>query len=709
MKRYLLVRITLLTVLCVGAAAAQALEPFEVQWRPSGHVEADVSFLLPKPAGAAGFIGIRDGRLVDGSGKRFRIWGVNLSFNGSFPAKEDAPAYAAHLARYGVNCVRIHHHDWRTPRGLIDSNHADSRHLDATMLDRFDFFVNELKKRGIYVDLNLNVARAFQPGDGVREAESLGFAKAVTIFDARIIELQKEFARDYLTHKNPYTGNEYRHEPAVAIVEILNENSLLEYWKAGRLIGKGPAPDQPDKTWADIPASYAADLDERYQDYLVSTLSAEPLAQIRKEAGSERVPRLKPPEFAGASPLRFQTEARFYIGLETKFYDDFQEFLKKDLGVRAPVVGTSVHNGGLTPYPIVASTSRLDVVDAHTYWQHPRYFYEGGKRLFEIRNTPMLDEPAQSTVMTLSRVAVAGKPFIVSEVNHPYPNEYAAEMIPILAAYGAFHDWDGIFWYSFSHTAPDTWKPAPPSFFDIRNDPVKMAQLAGGALMFLRGDVAAAKRTILRNYTREQVAESLRLPGTERPFFTPGMPPLLALRHATRIGRLDAPQVEAWPSVDTGKVVSDTNEMTWGADAFELRAPRSLAVVGRLGGAKGKQASLALKNSFAAITLHSMDDLPLERSGRLLLTTGGKTANAGMKWNEKRTSTVEQGSAPVLIEPVLGEMTITFWAGAKSVELQPLDGGGCAQGAPIPGRKQSNGWVLPLEKATTWYLVRVTR
>ena len=37
----------------------------------------------------------------------------------------------------------------------------------------------------------------------------------------------------------------------------------------------------------------------------------------------------------------------------------------------------------------------------------------------------------------------------MSEVNEPFPSDYGAEMIPLLAAYGAFQDWDGIIFYSF--------------------------------------------------------------------------------------------------------------------------------------------------------------------------------------------------------------------------------------------------------------------
>ncbi len=45
------------------------------------------------------------------SGKRVRLWGVNLSFGANMPRHEDAPYIAARLAAAGVNTVRCHHMD----------------------------------------------------------------------------------------------------------------------------------------------------------------------------------------------------------------------------------------------------------------------------------------------------------------------------------------------------------------------------------------------------------------------------------------------------------------------------------------------------------------------------------------------------------------------------------------------------------------------
>ena len=78
----------------------------------------------------------------------------------------------------------------------------------------------------------------------------------------------------------------------------------------------------------------------------------------------------------------------------------------------------------------------MDIADAHVYWQN--------HAIRGRRNTPMVNEPLESTVVKLTRSAPSGKPFMVSEVNHPLPNEYGSEMIPILASYGAFQNWDGI-------------------------------------------------------------------------------------------------------------------------------------------------------------------------------------------------------------------------------------------------------------------------
>ena len=225
-------------ILSTWAVADDAWPPFVVDWTSGDRSVADVSFLLHAPAGEKGPVRIVEGHLVEADGRRLRLWGVNATAAATTPAKEAAPVLAGRLAQYGVNCVRFHFLDRRAPDGLIAARRQDTRALDPEQLDRFDYFVAELKKRGIYTNINLNVGGTYLPEDGVKDHELLGFAKALTHFDARLIELQKEYARQLLTHRNPYTGAEYRREPAVVTVELVNENSLVESWFSGRLLGK---------------------------------------------------------------------------------------------------------------------------------------------------------------------------------------------------------------------------------------------------------------------------------------------------------------------------------------------------------------------------------------------------------------------------------------------------------------------------------------
>ena len=689
------------------------MKPFPMDSKELSGGAADLAFLLDAPAGKRGFIQVKDGHLATPDGRRFRIWGTNVVAAGCTPSREGATILAAQLARFGINCLRFHFLDRPAPNGIIDPARNDTREFDAARLDRFDFFVAELKKRGIYVNLNLNVGRTYKEGDGVRDWELLGFAKGLTYFDERLLELQREYARKLLTHRNPYTGAEYRHEPAVLMIEMVNENSIVESWVNNRLLGK--AARRNPGTWTDIPASYERALTAKFNDWLRRKLDSAELGQLRAAAGAAEgapVPRLKPAEFAAAPALRFHTEAKFYMELEDAYFQSMRALIRDELGAKALLVGTRAN----TVYPLLASAARLDIVDGHTYWQHPRYIEDkstGRRTGFEIGNTPMVNEPLRSSVIELSKAAVAGKPYTVSEVNHPFPNEYSSEGVPILTAWAALQDWDGIFWFSFGNSDPAQWRNHQAGHFELRPDPVKMTQIAAGALAFLRGDVRPAEKTVPRSYSAGQVRESLRLPRTERPYFTPGFPLSIPLRHATRVASLDGAPPGDFPAGTVNPIESDTKELLWDVTGDKMgvvtvNTARTQALVGFLRARARTLPNLAaaVTNDFCAVVLTSIDGQPLARSRKMLLAVGARVANTGMKWDQKRTSLLDWGGPPTLIEPVAGTITLRNLAGAAQVEAAPLSSAGNPMGAPIRAKKTAAGWEFAAgDPATTWYLI----
>ncbi|MBC7237280.1 MAG: hypothetical protein H5T69_15670, partial [Chloroflexi bacterium] len=471
---------------------------FSVPWDDTTSGPTDMSWLLPKPAGATGFIRVVDGHLATGDGQRWRVWGQNLTFGGTIPPTHMAPTIARRLAKFGINCIRLHHMDRHWPRGVLlrsrypeeERRFRSTRALDPESLARLDYLIACLKENGIYIDLNLNVSRQFSEADGVKQAAWVAYAKALTYFDEQLVALQKEYAAQLLDHVNPFTGNRYAEEPAIAIVELVNENSLLESWIRGRLRGRQT---QPARTWADIPPAYGCDLDRRWNAWLAARYpDRESLRQAwegdlrpLEDPALASVRRLVPEEFAGASASRFRDEARFYAELEQTFYREMASYLRGELGVRQLILGTSDHNHGWSGMPLVENNALLDIIDGHVYWQHPRFPGEPWSRVdWYITNTPMVDDPDHSAPAQLSRSLVSGKPYIVSELNAPFPNDYACEFIPVMAAYACLQDWDGLFWFAYGggSTAEEWTNGMINSYFNMANDPVKMAETALGAL-----------------------------------------------------------------------------------------------------------------------------------------------------------------------------------------------------------------------------------
>jgi hypothetical protein len=203
--------------------------PFVVDHFAREDSPADMRFLLDGPAGKYGHVQARAGHLYFPNGKRFRCWGVNMTGwtlgASEIPPHDEARVFAAELARLGVNCVRFHFLDMpdaskprsgpgptgdaepltHAPAGLIDSSRPDTSHFNPEQLDRLDFWFAELKARGIYANINLNVGHSWKAGDGVPDAELIGSAKAYTYIGPELIARQKEYARMLLTHLNPYT------------------------------------------------------------------------------------------------------------------------------------------------------------------------------------------------------------------------------------------------------------------------------------------------------------------------------------------------------------------------------------------------------------------------------------------------------------------------------------------------------------------------
>lgn len=195
------------------------------------------------------------------NGEAIRFWGGNLTTEGAFPTKTDAAKIAGRMRKMGINLIRFHHIDNPWSKGSLFEGITGTRSFNPVLLDRLDYLIYQLKQNGIYVDMNLNVSRTFENSDGVYAADSLqDFGKGLTLFNRHMINLEKEYAAQLLGHVNPYTGLKLAEDPVLAMVEIVNENSLFRRWYGNKL--------QPISAGGSLPLKYSLELDSLWIDFL---------------------------------------------------------------------------------------------------------------------------------------------------------------------------------------------------------------------------------------------------------------------------------------------------------------------------------------------------------------------------------------------------------------------------------------------------------
>ncbi len=214
-----------------GVLTAGERFPFVIPGDDAAPSFTDFTPLNRRPAGADGFVRIQEGHFATDAG-RLRFWGVNLCFGANFPTHAEAEKVAAHLAKLGVNAVRLHHHDTApAPRGVLGPVQNGRRSLDPEQLDRQDYFLDQLHRHGIYANLNLHVGRTFTEAEGFVAKglpRAARYDKYLLYFEPRMRARFKEFCRAYLGHENPYRHRRRADDPGVAMIELTNENAFSQ-------------------------------------------------------------------------------------------------------------------------------------------------------------------------------------------------------------------------------------------------------------------------------------------------------------------------------------------------------------------------------------------------------------------------------------------------------------------------------------------------
>ncbi|MFN8208915.1 MAG: carbohydrate binding domain-containing protein [Bacteroidales bacterium] len=234
MTRRNIALLAFMILLLSGISAQDRSQWFEfyLPWDDSTNSITNLSSCLDAPAGKHGFVQVTpDGHFAfEHNSLPTRFVGVVNVALANYPTQAQARILSARMAKFGINLVRIHLTDVDGTSGLFDNSSSNTQVLNSTRMDKMDFFTKCLKEKGIYYNFCIQSGRVFKTGDTLDSPVVNDQSKYVTLFNPRLIELQKRFARQTLMHVNPYTGLSYANDPAMASVELTNENSLFNGW-----------------------------------------------------------------------------------------------------------------------------------------------------------------------------------------------------------------------------------------------------------------------------------------------------------------------------------------------------------------------------------------------------------------------------------------------------------------------------------------------
>jgi len=413
---------------------------------------------------------------------------------------------------------------------------------------------------------------------------------------------------------------------------------------------------------------------------------------------------------------------RFLRDLEYAYYDAMVGHLRTNLGYPGLVFGTIMANSPATVQ------SRLDVIDGHAYWQHPQFPGTPWDSVnWYVPNISMVNTLSDNnTLAGLARQRIKGKPFTVTEYQHPSPNYYGAEGPLLLAAYGGLQDWDGLWLFDYGHGNPVSGVTMGyvRGFFEIGQHPTKMANLLLAANLFRRGDVAPAAQEFTMALTPERELDLLQNAHAWGIFSASqlGVPGKLAFvsRLSTAVGP-NAPGLTNPPAAPAGSVLtSDTAQLRWdlsvsGQGRVTVDTPRTKALLGyadnravNLGGITLQPKTTRLGWCTLGLTL-TRGEVFTNDCNALLIATGW-WENTGQVWKDANKDSVgnQWGTAPVLTEVV--PFTLTLPVGTNHVRVWALDPRG-ARTTPIPvfGTADSSVISVDTNAGTIWYEIEVAR
>lgn len=660
----------------------------------------DISHLIDAPAGQHGFLKAAGDQLrFERARQPSKFWAINAGPGDLTP--EEMQHAARWYRKHGINLVR--QHTVINAVGLL----GRSGKFDPQKLGRYDRWFAALKEQGIYTTWSViypHHGPFLQKHDGYDPAlfaeldaadkQHDGSRQAIVVndfinLDRDLQDIALRYFERLLTHKNPYTGLQYKDDPALAVLEFQNESNVYFHTLNGLRTGEYPrfARQMRRAFFEFIKAKYPTkddvarawqnrwDRDDKWGQGELGLMGA-------YHWGSDGPLH----EFRGQ-----QRRAGDYIEFLTKLQRDYyvrREREVRQIGFRAVTVTTAWKSGGPA-----ASMANLvadyagGMIDRHNYYGGGA----GGHVITEgaVNSKTHLAEPGRG-LLSLGLFQVANKPFCVSEWSMLPPSPYKAEAAPLCAFYGmGLQGWDAV--YHFACNSPRMGDGWPSLRKYVTETPHYLGQFP--ALAFAihnnhiqEGDVVASrdlgKADVFAG--RDVLGQSLAAGGWDAKELTGRLttsPATLAVGRVTigfrKQSRTTKSDLTPFHDEADKSLTSTTGELLWryGDRRLEVRSDKTQAVIGFAAGEPVKLPGVRaeIKTPFVSLIFTPLDNQPLVDSRHVLITALARDKQTGAEFNSDWSKLLTVGGPPLLLEPV--EATLLL-SGSAPASVKPLDGYG---------------------------------
>lgn len=662
----------------------------------------DLRYLNEDYAGEHGWIRLsQDGESFQREdGEPIRFWPVN---GGSATRNMDDEALAWHarfLAKQGVNMNRWH--------GSVNPPGKGTGifELDTAEVEGIWRFVAAMKREGIYSTISPFWAHNGHMGGWVPEEWGInGYSGKddlweVMYFDDRLKEAYKQWVKFLYTEVNPYTGVPLKDDPAVAVIQIKNEDGVFFWTMQGikpelkRRVGMLFAEWIVEK-YGSLAAAYQSWEGEKLEqdDPLTGVLGVYPTWEMIQEV-------------SGGKAQRLADQTEFYALRQRGFYREIHDFYRNELGCKQLINPNNWKTASPEKLNDVERFTYLDceVPAVNRYYAPGHYGENNGWRIDPghfYQGISCLKNPLQ---LPVNIKQTAGAPFFVTESGWNLPHVYQSEAPALIATYQSLTGVDGFYWFSVSDEA---YMDFP--YFEFTRDsagryamhrwtcstPGGIAQFPAYALMFRNGYISPGEVMVHEVRSLEDMWQRESPLISEETSFDPNRDQLAGIDpqdvnselnpYAFLTGPVKATYggdpAETYISdklpglidMEAGTVESVTGELLLdhrkGIFRFESEKAAGLAgFLGQQGRFDLEDISVRTRNRYISIGVVAMDLLALEESNRVLVQTGTTYRPTGWKEEEAQYARdndtlqgytiLDTGEMPWLAQPTMVELTI---------------------------------------------------